>query len=111
MSEGQKCYNHHCGRVLVEEDFPSVMGEKPGMNFGKYHMCRTCWNLFDGQKMRGRFRMVGMGHGDLVRIAAMIDQAEPTRGCAFAVGHPSDESRYTESMDEWVKWQGERHGN
>jgi hypothetical protein len=98
--EGQKCYNHHCGKLLEEEDLAHTCGTI--INFGKYHLCNACWSLFDGQKMRGRFRGVGISHAELVTLGQQMDQ---NGGCSFTIGHPSEELRYTEDMDEWVSWQ------
>jgi len=59
--------------------------------------------LFDGQKMRGRFSRIGISHQQLLQINQAIEQ--DTGKTPFYVGHPTDEQRYTESVDEWISWQ------
>lgn len=96
------CRNKHCGKLLQPEDFESNVSDMCRMDFGKYHLCSACWAKFDGQKMRGRFRSVGVEHDELVRITAQLEQMG---GPQMTIGHPSDEERYTESIDEWIGWQ------
>ncbi len=97
------CCNLCCNKILEIEDFPRVISSQR-MSFGKDHLCQECFARFDGQKMRGRSRSMGMNHNQLVGLAAKMDQ-EVDGGCPFNVGHPSDEGRYTEIMSEWLGWQ------
>lgn len=98
-----KCGNPHCAKPLTTEDFPVMWGDHP-MHFGQWHLCRDCFARFDGQKMRGRFRAVGLSHDQLVALGAQMDQ-ETSQGCVFNIGHPSEEGRCTESLTEWIGWQ------
>jgi hypothetical protein len=100
----QKCYNHHCGKVLTEDDAARPFAPNSTAMVFSHHLCNECWARFDGQKMRGRFKMIGVPHADLVKLGQQMDQQIPG-GCPFVIGHPSEESRYTESLDEWVSWQ------
>lgn len=100
----QNCYNRYCGKKLTAEDATTCCGMFKVPFYFTYHLCNDCWAKFDGQKMRGRFRMIGIGHESLVALTAKMDQEVPG-GCPFTVGHPSEEERYTESMDEWIGWQ------
>jgi hypothetical protein len=53
--------------------------------------------------MRGRFRECGMSHNDQVKLVAEMDQANFLAD--FNLGHPSEEIRHTEGLDEWISWQ------
>ena len=98
----KKCYNKYCNKELTEEDKTNFgfVGATP--TFLEQHLCNSCWYLFDGQKMRGRFKSVGISHQQLVSLGQLMDQIG---GCGFTIGHPSEEERYTESMSEWIEWQ------
>ena len=83
----QKCYNKYCLKVLSDEDgdfFCPIVAEKK-MNFGEHHLCRKCFELFDTQKMNGRwwFIMKDMGVAE------------------------GDQPKYTESINQWIEWQGD----
>lgn len=112
MNHQEKCYNHYCDKVLTEED-KSDFGYGIAKIFCECHLCKECWRKFDGQKMRGRFRRIGVNHEQMVEIVAKIDQlaAEDGRSCPFVVGRPEEEERYTESMTEWIEWQKEKTQN
>jgi len=97
-SKPRHCYNKYCNKLMTKEDFGWFDG-------GETHLCDECWRLFDGQKMRGRFRNSGFSHNKLVSIGAAMDQLG---GCGFNIGHPTEETRYTESMFEWIEWQKEK---
>ena len=105
VGEPTHCYNRHCCKRLTDDDFVTgIDGHR--LKFGKWHMCAECWDKFDGQKMRGRFNRMGILHTQLVQLGAQMDQQfKDEGGCPFTIGHPSDEPRYTESMDEWIGWQ------
>lgn len=98
----QICYNHYCRKVLGEEYHSTMFGTRE-TGFPDCWLCNECWAKFDGQKMRGRFAMIGYSHNQSVSILAAIE-----RDCGkelFELGRPEDESRYTESVTEWVEWQ------
>lgn len=113
MSNLPRCANTVCNKEMVEGiDYP----DSKDYHRLSYHeslkasyLCNACFALFDGQKMRGRFRMVGIDHMELVSIMAQFDQMEGG-GPDFNIGHPSEEFRYTESVSEWIKWQVEKAG-
>lgn len=98
----QICFNHYCGKILGEDDHCDMFMTRE-QTFPIYWLCNECWDKFDGQKMRGRFSMMGFSHNESVSVLAAIE-----RDCGkeiFSLGRPEDERRYTESLTEWVEWQ------
>lgn len=106
-NEGQRCYNKNCNTLLTEEDFGKVCGME--INFESYHVCRTCWRNFDGQKMRGRFAMIpGFTKTMMVDTQRQLDQLSAPGAPPFDFNFQDEEDRYTESMDEWISWQASK---
>ena len=86
----QRCYNWHCGRFLTEADKTDFCGCLREKILLPHHLCNECFSKFDSQKMNGRWRLIGNHLG--------INEGK---------GKPGDSDRYTESVDEWIGWQGE----
>jgi hypothetical protein len=106
--ERQRCFNRFCNKILTEEDKTTFGGMFSSPKFLKYHLCNDCWAKFDGQKMRGRFRQMGISHEKAVEITAALDRLSAEHsfpGPVYHLGHPSDEKRYTENLEEWIEWQ------
>lgn len=103
VDDPKRCHNKYCNKILTEKDKITAFGGEPFF-LTTHHLCASCWKKFDGQKMRGRFKNLGFSLEQAKQIESLMDQQVPG-GCPFEIGHPSNEERYTESVDEWVGWQ------
>lgn len=90
----QKCYNHHCGKELTEEDKTDFCGCFKERVFLECHLCNDCFGRFDSQKLAGRGRIIDKHLG-------IVTEDNPA----------ASECAYTESRAEWVRRQGEDYGN
>lgn len=101
--EDPRCFNHHCLAVLGVDDL--YCKDAAGKLVPAHRqLCPDCWERFDGQKMRGRFKGFGLTHNDAVAITAAAERMSGGR-MLYSLGHPSDEARYTEDIEEWCEWQ------
>lgn len=101
----RKCYNKACGKELAEGDFPH------GWDSGKSHLCNECWRRFDDQKMRGRFACIGFATYSSQKelMESLVNAGYEIPDSGWDLRRSVDELRYTENLDEWIRWQMEKY--